>query len=358
MSIIMILFLLLSVLFSIIGTGMIAERMKTVSNLSELFYGRSEVVKDSRKIIQDFPVFGTGLGTFLDIFQKYKTFKREKHYSYAHNEPLQLIVETGILGFLLIFVFLFRYLKNILALWFKQKSPFAIYITLGVFIGVFSVSIHSFFDFHFHTPAVTLLFFVVLAMAKRTACLSGHQEDAQSCESELKIDNTVRIILIFIFCALFIFMESVVFRRYRSQNIFERVKERKVLKTGIEAAIEYQKLLREIDRAISLNPGNSSYFGEKANLLSQVALQEDLKEEVRALSEFGSREDILSKAEDYYQQAINLNPTRANYHLKLAWVYSMLGKADLTRDEAKKALILDHQNKTMQAYIEKELEGK
>ena len=65
--------------------------------------GRVDLWTDTFKMVRDFPVFGVGLGSWQDLFQRYRggpwspTFYRE-----AHNDYLELLAETGALGFSLL----------------------------------------------------------------------------------------------------------------------------------------------------------------------------------------------------------------------------------------------------------------
>ena len=70
--------------------------------------------QDTVKIIQDFPLTGTGFGTFSSIYPKYRAHEWKGEFlRYTHCDYLQLVSETGaiglffILGFLVYFIRLF-----------------------------------------------------------------------------------------------------------------------------------------------------------------------------------------------------------------------------------------------------------
>ncbi len=84
--------------------------IKEKSILSEL---RPYFWQDTINMIKDFPVFGTGLGTFSYIFQKYRTFTETSGFlRYAHNDYLQLLAEMGALGGTFIIGFFIWYFKR------------------------------------------------------------------------------------------------------------------------------------------------------------------------------------------------------------------------------------------------------
>ncbi|MCX5709956.1 MAG: O-antigen ligase family protein, partial [Candidatus Omnitrophica bacterium] len=97
--------LVLGLFLAAIGTETVTKRLDTLRNPLKAMTGRAEVLQNSPPIIADFPVFGTGFNTFGDIFRKYEVVKANV-LRFAHNEPLQLIIETGFIGFLLVFCFL------------------------------------------------------------------------------------------------------------------------------------------------------------------------------------------------------------------------------------------------------------
>jgi O-antigen ligase len=78
--------------------------------LSEL---RPYFWKDTLVLIKDFPVWGTGLGTYAEIFQKYRTFDEAWGFlRYAHNDYLQFIAETGAFGGVFLIGFLLWYIRR------------------------------------------------------------------------------------------------------------------------------------------------------------------------------------------------------------------------------------------------------
>jgi Tfp pilus assembly protein PilF len=61
---------------------------------------------------------------------------------------------------------------------------------------------------------------------------------------------------------------------------------------------------------------------------------------------------ILGEAETCYRKAIDIDPAKADYHLQLGWIYSLLGKTELMHSQFKKAILLDKKNTKLKSYIE------
>jgi hypothetical protein len=295
-----------------VGIDPIMKRMETLLDPGKALYGRSNIFKDTLNIIKDFPVFGTGLGTFSEIAEKYKTLKTYKMYVFAHNEPLQLTAEMGLLGIGLIILFVFLYSKDLFSVWTKRHSPFAVYLTLGGVVGLFSVGLHSFFEFIFHVPADAVLFFIILALTYKIAVV-GESNSKYCVSTEIRLSRAARISLICILVTSFLFIEYVIFNRCRAQLIFENIEQKN---------LRGQHALMEIDKAIRFSPVNSLCLNKKGNLLSEIE---------------------PSSAEECYKKAININPARADYHLDLGHLYVLIGRDDLAQTEFRKASLLDPQ---------------
>lgn len=206
-----------------------------------------------------------------------------------------------------------------------------------------------------HVPANGLLFFVILALAYRAVYMKDPQNLLPLPEIKIVLHKYLRILFIVILSILLVFVESLILRRYQAEAAFKRVNKKKISETNIDAIIEYKKILKEIDEAITLNSLNSQYLNKKADLLSEIALREDLKDELENITEFKDPNEVLRLAGKFYKQAIDLNPTKADYHLRLGWLYSVLGQSDLTEKEFKNALSLDPQNTQIQSYVEEYL---
>lgn len=153
---------------AVIGVGPVFERFLSIDDSNS----RIEIWKDSLVIFKDHP-FGIGLRNYENVFQVYnRTISSDKIVIHAHNDYLQLLVETGWIGFLtLVGGFLFFIAKSARSI--KRldlpRDPLRFYLAVGAFSGLVSIAFHSFFDFNLQIPA-NCLYFVVL-MATLSACV-------------------------------------------------------------------------------------------------------------------------------------------------------------------------------------------
>ena len=353
-AIIILVVLLFSVLLGVfVGFDPTMQRLKTLVTPFQVLAIRLSLIKDTLSIFKDFPLWGVGLGVFGEIFQKYKSLGGAvETYSFAHNEPLQLIAETGLLGFLSVTVFLFGYLKGILHLLFKRRNLHVIYLSLGCLVGLTSIFLHSFFDFVFHIPANALLFVIILALINRILCIQQKDKDPDEQEFKINLPQHLKVISIIIFATLLLLVASLILNRYKAEQIFQSVKE---IGPGIpksDVIFTYRKKLKVLNKAITLNPLNSSYHNKKADILSGLAVRDDLRVELLSFEEFGDTQRLLDIAGESYKRAIELNPTRADYHLRLGWFYGVTGENKLTKEEFNKAISLDPRNSRISTYVD------
>ncbi len=139
-----------------------------VDPVIDRFY-KTEITKEQRIIVwqstltafKDFWVTGTGLGTFIDMFHLYSPASVQSIYDHAHNDYLEYMLETGAIGIALLFTFAGLLLYPFAKADFKGKRGM---IRIAVISSVFSIMMHSIFDFNLHILSNMLLFAVVLGM--------------------------------------------------------------------------------------------------------------------------------------------------------------------------------------------------
>jgi O-antigen ligase/Tfp pilus assembly protein PilF len=142
--------------------------------------------QDSAGIIRDFPVLGSGFGTFVHIYPRYQTIDTGKFFvDHAHNDYVELLTDGGCVGALLVSCFLatlgvagFRSLR-------RRKNQASIFLALGSFAGMAALGLHSYTDFNFYIGANGLYFFFIAGLW--TASAHGRSREVSGHWSELKI---------------------------------------------------------------------------------------------------------------------------------------------------------------------------
>ena len=173
-----------------IGVGPIVERFLAIGNDNS----RMDFWRDSIPIIIDHP-FGIGLRNYETVFQIYnKSFISGKTVTFAHNDFLQLLVETGWIGFIsLIGAYIFFICKSVGHI--KgidiRRDPLRYYLAVGAFSGLISMTFHSFFDFNLQIPANCAYFVSLMAILHSCAWSNNVSEIIE--KSEKRIMRNIRL---------------------------------------------------------------------------------------------------------------------------------------------------------------------
>lgn len=121
--------------------------------------GRLLVWQDVLRIISDFPLTGSGFGTFAEIYPQYKGFTDNYIYDHAHNDYLEFVTDGGVVALALFGWFVLSVLQTGLKQIHKRHHVFAILVSIGAFSGIIGMLLYSITDFNLHNGANTLYFF-------------------------------------------------------------------------------------------------------------------------------------------------------------------------------------------------------
>jgi O-antigen ligase len=127
--------------------------------------GRMHFWQVSVQIIRDNPILGVGLEGFGVAYTKYDTWNGTFRVERAHNDYLQTLTDTGIVGFITISLFIFLLFRRAFEILNTTQDRFRYGVCLGALAACFGVLIHSFFDFPLRTPANTLIFLILVTLA-------------------------------------------------------------------------------------------------------------------------------------------------------------------------------------------------
>jgi O-antigen ligase len=156
-------FIILAVI--ILASTPVVERIMTVTEMEEEASFSSRLVAWGGVIdmIGDYPLLGSGPGTFATVFTQYQPAGIASYYNYAHNDYLHFISETGLLLIILmIWMIVALYRKGFEKL--GNPSRLVRGSTLGATTGITAILIHSIVDFNLHIPANAILFAVLVAI--------------------------------------------------------------------------------------------------------------------------------------------------------------------------------------------------
>jgi len=152
------------------GWNSIFNRFEQIGNIGSVEAdARMNIWKDTMEIVRDFPVTGTGFGSFASIFPKYQTVITEGVVDHAHNDYIELLTDGGIIAFVLTSWFLFEVFWRSYKSFHLRKETYSIYLYLGSLTGLIAILIHSLTDFNLHIASNGLYFFFLSGLAVSTA---------------------------------------------------------------------------------------------------------------------------------------------------------------------------------------------
>jgi O-antigen ligase len=126
---------------------------------------RFSIDRDTAKMFAHRPVLGWGLGTFPVVYPQFRSFYTNFFVNEAHNDYLQLLAETGILGFSTMAWFLFIVFRQVRRKTHKWTGDVSGAVSIACALGVLGILVHSLVDFNLQIPANAALFYVFCAIA-------------------------------------------------------------------------------------------------------------------------------------------------------------------------------------------------
>lgn len=148
-----------------LGLGKIQARMATLWQGSALQESRLPLWANVFRMSRDFPLWGTGYGTYQYLEPLYRTnpVLADETIDHVHNDYLEMLAEGGLVGLFLSLLALGLIVRIGLQIVWRQPSPQVRGLALGVLFAFFTLLIHSFGDFGLRIPAIALLATVLAA---------------------------------------------------------------------------------------------------------------------------------------------------------------------------------------------------
>lgn len=153
-----------------VGLEKVVQRLEETSLTNE-DKGREETVEDrtaggrlALQIIEDFPLTGTGGGSFYGSFMRYRG-AGEFYYDHTHNDFVEIAADYGMIGLGLLGALVAMALWRALSVLARRRSSLPRGIAFGVVMSIVALLIHSTVDFNLQIPANALTMVVILSLA-------------------------------------------------------------------------------------------------------------------------------------------------------------------------------------------------
>ncbi|MBL1405575.1 MAG: O-antigen ligase family protein [Rhizobiales bacterium] len=111
---------------------------------------RYNFIQNTFAAFKDNYLLGTGLGSFIDIYPSYEPLfeTRQFYVNHTHNEYVELLLETGLVG-----AILFLFFTSLLIFGFSRSK-----LSQASGFGIFAIAAHSLIDYPLRTMAIAILF--------------------------------------------------------------------------------------------------------------------------------------------------------------------------------------------------------
>ncbi len=310
-NIVIITWILLGMLaIGLAAKNVVVERLTTILNPKQAISLRWDTWSDTAKMVKDFPVFGTGLGTFPHVFPQYKTMRRDVFFTHAENEYIQILSETGILGFSLFLWIVLVFFKKVFYEPFwpfshkTRKDPYVLGLGLGCLTSVFALSIHNLMHFDLHIPsnAFVLTSIMGLTIAIIYNRIYEGRESSLLTEKRWNIPKGIPQKIGYFSVAVFLISAIIPIGRFYIAD--SNAREVEWLLADRESIVSLTDI-EKLKLAAYLEPGCSFY-----HYLLGIAYERALQ--INPLP---------------YEKAIMQEPMNAKYHLRLALIYEKLANA-------------------------------
>jgi len=370
-------------------------------------------------MLRDYLPFGSGLGTFGNLYAKYQ-LAGAGETQMAHNNYLQIWIETGILGivsFLWLWVAFLKagwgIIKNKLNDKLKNKLTSAPVLqcsgqknkvpanssyspvgtgghrrvtscrlrvtgyelrrglVIGCYVGVVAFLIQSLVDFDLYVPGITtyVWLFMGLVMFNKNSyklCPGGHRQVIS-----YKLANPlVRIVLVVAIVSGTAFLMVTVRKPLVAERYFRQ--SAGYLNRGLGG-----EAIASLKEAIRINPGKADYYYRLGSIYqNEGSLAEAISEYRKAVEHNpfmphyhsalgkalwyrakGKDKSLIDEAVRQFEQARDSYPTKAEYRVLLGRIYELRGREKEAIRQYAKALELDPSLEKVRGWMER-LESK
>lgn len=155
-----------------IGVNQVLARFSNMQSLEVTEGKRAAMRHGAWRIFLDHPLLGTGLGTLQQVYPPYETLYDGKIVNHAHNDYLETLAETGVLGGICCAWFLALLFATALKLLQSGDPSLASTLKLCGVTACWGLLVHSLVDFNLHIPS-NLLLFLLMALLATTEILPG-----------------------------------------------------------------------------------------------------------------------------------------------------------------------------------------
>jgi len=278
---------------------------------------RARLAQRTMDMFDDYKVAGIGVGNFQYAYPKYQASEDKNIFiRHAHNDWAQFLAEAGIIGFCLFLIGIFYYVYQTLQLWRKRTNSFAVCLGAVPFAVIIAMAIHSYFDFNLHIPANFLMIIAIMAIGYSALHLERHHgRDQNLYRYHTMYLRYKGIVALFVVLGLIAWSGVWTVRHFMAEAFCNTV-------TNSTLNRDQNPPLEEIRKAIEKDRWNAEYWYKLARELRKI--RDSMMGTLAADNE--DRHEYQMEIIEAMEEAVQLNPFSARYHIQLGWDYTYLWK--------------------------------
>lgn len=265
--------------------------------------GRTGLYITSFNIFKDFPIFGTGFGTYQYIYMKYRP--NLTYSKFPHSIPLQILSETGIIGFIVYVIFIISILYYLVKNYNKRDILYKSFT-----VAFISLLIHSFLDFDLSIPVMLYIFSTLLGIL---ASFNKDEKKKKRVAIPKYIINIISILLIIVIISSLFFLFANIY--YNNANISKQ-------NNYLEESLSLMQ------NSLIMDNYNSEYHNFIGEIYTDLGV---------------NKKDInyINEAKKEFEKAISLNRYYFIYYSNLGFANYYLNQKDEAISNLRKAIELN-----------------
>ena len=161
-------FLVTAVSILYIGGSEVSSRISTLADLKHPDVSadmRLNIARDTLRMFRTNPFMGWGVGTFADVYPQFRSFYTEAFVNAAHNDYLQVLAETGLVGAGILLWLILTAIRPALRKTKNWPSDVNGILSLAALLGISGILVHSAVDFNLEIPANAMIFYTLCTVA-------------------------------------------------------------------------------------------------------------------------------------------------------------------------------------------------
>jgi O-antigen ligase len=148
-----------------LGAGTAVERLSKTRVSDVTLTRRASMFRGAEHVFFDNPIKGAGLGTTVSVYPRYETIYDGLIVDHVHNDYIEALAETGIVGGFCGLAFLWLLYREARKSFGAEQGHFSRALHAGAIAAICGLLLHSSVDFNLHIPANALLFLLQAYLA-------------------------------------------------------------------------------------------------------------------------------------------------------------------------------------------------